>query len=168
MTPEQAKFLFDTLMPTAMAEAKTTRRVVAAMPEDQLDYRPSEKCMTARELAKHLLTARVFFLNGIATGEFSGDAAKTEASTAADLVAWFDQAHAAVVEKLNQRTPEQLAQDLTFYTWTNPAVMYLNFCLLHESHHRGQLAAYLRPMGGKVPSIYGGSADEPMQAPAKA
>ena len=28
-------------------------------------------------------------------------------------------------------------------------------------HHRGQLSAYLRPMGGKVPSIYGPSADDP-------
>jgi len=28
-------------------------------------------------------------------------------------------------------------------------------------HHRGQLSSYLRPMGGKVPSIYGPSADDP-------
>jgi uncharacterized damage-inducible protein DinB len=27
-------------------------------------------------------------------------------------------------------------------------------------HHRGQLSVYLRPMGGKVPSIYGPSGDE--------
>ncbi len=27
-------------------------------------------------------------------------------------------------------------------------------------HHRGQLSTYLRPMGGKVPSIYGPSGDE--------
>ena len=26
-------------------------------------------------------------------------------------------------------------------------------------HHRGQLSTYLRPMGGKVPSMYGPSAD---------
>jgi uncharacterized damage-inducible protein DinB len=26
-------------------------------------------------------------------------------------------------------------------------------------HHRGQLSTYLRPMGGKVPAIYGPSAD---------
>jgi len=28
-------------------------------------------------------------------------------------------------------------------------------------HHRGQLSAYLRPMGAKVPSICGPSADDP-------
>ncbi len=29
-------------------------------------------------------------------------------------------------------------------------------------HHRGQLSTYIRPMGGKVPSIYGPSGDDPM------
>jgi uncharacterized damage-inducible protein DinB len=31
-------------------------------------------------------------------------------------------------------------------------------------HHRGQLSTYIRPMGGKVPSIYGPSGDDPMMA----
>jgi uncharacterized damage-inducible protein DinB len=44
-----------------------------------------------------------------------------------------------------------------------PAVEYLNMMNLHTAHHRGQLATYLRPMGSKVPAIYGGSADEPWQ-----
>ena len=30
---------------------------------------------------------------------------------------------------------------------------------LDAIHHRGQLSTYIRPMGGKVPSIYGPSAD---------
>ena len=30
---------------------------------------------------------------------------------------------------------------------------------LDAVHHRGQLSTYIRPMGGKVPSIYGPSAD---------
>jgi uncharacterized damage-inducible protein DinB len=38
--------------------------------------------------------------------------------------------------------------------------------LSHSAHHRGQLSAYLRPMGAKVPRIYGGSADEPIEIPA--
>jgi uncharacterized damage-inducible protein DinB len=40
-----------------------------------------------------------------------------------------------------------------------PAVTYLNFLLHHSIHHRGQLSMYLRPMGAKVPSIYGESYD---------
>ncbi|HEU0053964.1 MAG TPA: DinB family protein, partial [Longimicrobium sp.] len=34
--------------------------------------------------------------------------------------------------------------------------------LLHDQiHHRGQFSIYLRIAGGKVPSIYGPTADEP-------
>jgi uncharacterized damage-inducible protein DinB len=35
------------------------------------------------------------------------------------------------------------------------------FMLFDQIHHRGQLAVYVRMAGGKVPSIYGPSADEP-------
>jgi uncharacterized damage-inducible protein DinB len=47
-----------------------------------------------------------------------------------------------------------------------PAASLLIFANNHGIHHRGQLAAYLRAMGSTVPSIYGGSADEPMTASA--
>jgi uncharacterized damage-inducible protein DinB len=34
--------------------------------------------------------------------------------------------------------------------------------MLHDQiHHRGQFSVYLRMVGGKVPSIYGPSGDEP-------
>jgi uncharacterized damage-inducible protein DinB len=40
-----------------------------------------------------------------------------------------------------------------------PAVQFIGFANNHSIHHRGQLAAYLRAMGSKVPNIYGPSAD---------
>jgi uncharacterized damage-inducible protein DinB len=43
-----------------------------------------------------------------------------------------------------------------------PAASLLGFANNHSTHHRGQLAAYLRAMGSKVPAIYGASADQPM------
>ena len=42
-----------------------------------------------------------------------------------------------------------------------PAGEFLWMLFFDAIHHRGQLAAYLRPMGGKVPSIYGPSARQP-------
>jgi uncharacterized damage-inducible protein DinB len=41
----------------------------------------------------------------------------------------------------------------------DPIGPFLWAMLFDEIHHRGQLMAYLRPMGGKVPAIYGPSAD---------
>jgi uncharacterized damage-inducible protein DinB len=49
-----------------------------------------------------------------------------------------------------------------------PNVMYLGFMTNHSVHHRGQLSTYLRAMNAHVPSIYGGSADEPFEMPATA
>ena len=37
--------------------------------------------------------------------------------------------------------------------------------LLDHVHHRGQFTIYSRIAGGKVPQIYGPSADEPWQPP---
>jgi uncharacterized damage-inducible protein DinB len=41
-----------------------------------------------------------------------------------------------------------------------PTVEFLWDFMFDAIHHRGQLSAYLRPMGAKVPSIYGPSADD--------
>jgi uncharacterized damage-inducible protein DinB len=40
-----------------------------------------------------------------------------------------------------------------------PAFLFLQLGLVHTIHHRGQLSTYLRPMGSKVPAIYGESYD---------
>jgi uncharacterized damage-inducible protein DinB len=44
-----------------------------------------------------------------------------------------------------------------------PSVIFMFFCNNHMIHHRGQLSAFLRPAGGKVPAIYGESFDEKFQ-----
>ena len=51
---------------------------------------------------------------------------------------------------------------------TLPVVIYVGWWANHIIHHRGQLSTYLRAMNAHVPSIYGGSADEPFGAAATA
>ncbi len=65
------------------------------------------------------------------------------------------------IEKLSAFTPEEAARILNFYDFIQtPAAGIVSFAMGHSVHHRGQLSSYIRPMGGKVPSIYGPSADE--------
>jgi uncharacterized damage-inducible protein DinB len=45
-----------------------------------------------------------------------------------------------------------------------PRAQFVVFASNHSIHHRGQLAAYLRAMGSKVPNIYGPSADAEVTA----
>jgi uncharacterized damage-inducible protein DinB len=62
-----------------------------------------------------------------------------------------------------------LAKVVEFFGVMNlPNVLYLGFWNSHSIHHRGQLSTYLRAMNAHVPSIYGGSADEPFVMPAGA
>ena len=64
------------------------------------------------------------------------------------------------MQRLENTTPDQLVKTVDFRGRLQlPAVMYLQMMLHHSVHHRGQLSAYLRPMGGKVPAIYGESFD---------
>lgn len=49
MTPEQAKLLAEVFVNQLEDEFKTTKRVLAAVPEDRLDYKLGEKGRTARE-----------------------------------------------------------------------------------------------------------------------
>jgi len=55
--------------------------------------------------------------------------------------------------------PTQFAVDgRVFYETSMGHMCWLG--LLDVIHHRGQLTVYIRPMGGKVPAIYGPSADD--------
>jgi len=162
MTPETAKGLLDFLLPQIEQEFATTRKVLAAVPADTCAYKPSEKCMTAIELANHIATSEAFFLQGVVNGAF--DWKQTEFKTPAEVLAFCDQTIPPLFAQVAALPAEKLAQTISFAIFTEPAVGYLNLHLKHTIHHRGQLSAYLRPMGAKVPSIYGPSADEPVQA----
>ena len=166
MTPEQAKTILDFLMPTLHTEVKTTAKVIAAAPADQEEYKPSERCMSALSLAWHIASADVWFLNSIVDGKFdtSGGGKPETIKTIADVSSWYEANIGPAMARLAGLSLEGLSAPISFFGMMElPAVAYLNFSLLHTAHHRGQLSSYLRPMGGKVPSIYGGSADEPMK-----
>jgi len=162
MTPETARGLLDFLLPQLEQEFATTRNVLAAIPAENCAYKPSERCMSAIELANHIAASESFFLNGVINGAF--DWKEMEFKTPADVLAFCDKTVPALIKQVGGLPADKLAKVIEFHTWTQPAVVYLNLHMKHTVHHRGQLSAYLRPMGAKVPSIYGPSADEPLQA----
>lgn len=171
MTSEQAVFLRDFLLQGIEGEFATTKRVLAAVTDEHSDYRPDPKSRTARELAWHIVVTEVMFFNDIARGSFEGSMEEPANPTknTAELVAYYETNFKAGVEKIKQLTPEQLAATIPFFGVMNfPAVQYLTFLHNHSVHHRGQLSAYLRAMGSKVPAIYGPSGDEMWEMPASA
>jgi uncharacterized damage-inducible protein DinB len=172
ITPEFAATYREMMLGGLANESQITRKILAAIPEDCRDYRPDPHARSAWELAWHMANTDVQFLDGIAERNFGMETPEESAKpkTVAELVSWYDNNIARGTERVRQLTPEQLTQPVNFMGAFNfPAVMYLGFLNNHSIHHRGALATYLRPMGSKCPSIYGGSYDEPLQSmPAKA
>ena len=165
MTNEAAKSLGEFLVAQLQQEYPTTRKVLAAVPAETSNYKPSDKCMSGLDLATHIAAAEAFFIKGVIDGAFNWQ--QPDLKSPAEVVAWYDEKVPALLAKVGELSGEQLAQPIKFASWTQPAVTYLALCLKHGIHHRGQLSAYLRPMGAKVPSIYGPTADEPRQAAAQ-
>jgi len=166
LTPEMAAGFCQVMLDGVTRELETTKKVLAAIPDAKAQYRPDPHARTAWELAWHLANTDVQFLDGIGDLKFTMETPNEndKPKTVAELVDWYDKNFKRAAGKVRALTPEQLATPIDFMGIFNfPAVSYLGFLNNHSIHHRGQLATYLRPMGVKCPSIYGGSYDEPFQ-----
>ena len=169
LTPEFASGVRDMMLDGVTRELETTKKVLAAIPDAKAQYRPDPNGRTAWELAWHLANTDVQFLDGIADLKFNMETPDDshKPKTVAELVEWYDTNFKRATDRVRAMTPEQLATPVDFFgVFSFPAVSYLGFLNNHSIHHRGQLSTYLRPMGAKCPSIYGGSYDEPWQSAA--
>ncbi|MGV8040829.1 MAG: DinB family protein [Thermoanaerobaculaceae bacterium] len=165
MTPEFAAGLREAYCSGFEFEVPVTRNVIAAILESGKEYRPDPKSRTAFELAHHIVTSEIQMLDEIADGVFSmEEKVKERPATVAGLLELYDRELPRALGRVKALPPADLAKVVDFYgAFQLPNVAYISFVSMHTVHHRGQLSAYLRPMGSKVPSIYGGSADEPWQ-----
>jgi uncharacterized damage-inducible protein DinB len=145
-------------------------RVFKALAPDRLDYRPHPRSRSAGELVSLLVFAqrscielcksRKSLYSGLRWHEPAGFGALPE------MIAAYERDHEAFASQLNS---------LDDYAWNHPAWLLegtkeillkdtvgglLWIALFDFIHHRGQLTTYIRPMGGKVPSIYGPSGDD--------
>jgi uncharacterized damage-inducible protein DinB len=139
-------------------------RVLRALPADKLDYKPHERSASAGDLAWQL-SEELRVLAGVTeSGDINWESGSRPA-TLDEIVAAYE-ANSDSVRKLVSSMPDS--------RWDGPgrflfggheawkasiSSVFWGF-LLDAIHHRGQLSAYIRPMGGKVPSIYGPSADD--------
>jgi uncharacterized damage-inducible protein DinB len=151
-------------------EYPATLEVCQALPADRLDYRPHSASRAAGELVALLVSLERSCVDLCETGRGSYNAAlrfhpSLGSAALQEMIAAYGQHHHALADKLNR---------LDDATWNRPAWLtrgdqeiilrdsvggLLWIALFDAIHHRGQLSTYIRPMGGKVPSIYGPSAD---------
>jgi uncharacterized damage-inducible protein DinB len=168
MTPVQARTVADFLVSTIESEIPITVGVFGAVPADRLDYSPDTKSKTALALVRHIALEDEWLLNGVADGHFVSWVDQSDACglmTPADAVAAYQQRIPAALARVKALPDADLLREVDMLGAVKaPAVVFLSIALRHSCHHRGQLTSYLRAMGGKVPNVYGPSADTVVEA----
>jgi len=145
-------------------EAKATRKVIARIPEDRCDYRADPKARTAREIAWLIVREEAALVDGLEKGAFEWTEAPSPAKVS-EIVTQYDRQHDTLTRRLQAIPGPRWEEKLPFMTNGQEVMREIGYemawgFLLDQIHHRAQLSTYLRPMGAKVPAIYGPSADE--------
>lgn len=145
-------------------EGPATRRVISRIPEDRSDYKPEPKSRNAREIAWLLVREEASLVDGLEKGAFDWVEVPCPAKVS-QIVAEYEKQHDALTKRLKAIPAAKWEAKMPFLFDGQEVMRETGYdmawgFLLDQIHHRGQLSTYLRPMGAKVPAIYGPSADE--------
>jgi uncharacterized damage-inducible protein DinB len=151
----------DGLVKLAKKEFRTTLKVLNAFPKEMKEYRPHERSSDVMQLIStfvfELYLIRMYlFGNKIDRSVFQ--TYKPESIDA--VIKDFEKESQAVIDELEQLPEANWSQDVKFAGHAFPADEFALMMICDQIHHRGQLSVYVRMAGGKVPSIYGPSADD--------
>ncbi len=152
------------------AEHATTMRVLRAYPTDKLDLQPHPKSKTARELAWVFVMERGLgthlWNDAFRDGMPAGQAPPPVPESWDEILEALEKAHREFADLVRGTPDEKLYETVRFFvapkTLGDHRRIDVAWMLLNDQiHHRGQFSVYLRMADGKVPSIYGPTADEP-------
>ncbi|MHB1921421.1 MAG: DinB family protein [Chitinophagaceae bacterium] len=150
-------------------EAKTTRKMLERIPDDQFLWKPHEKSMTIQRLATHIAELPTWIPMVVDTSELDFDQSGYQPKligNKADLMKLFEQSLDQGREALKRVRESQLEESWTlrkgkqiFSTKSKAEVLRMSYCQI--VHHRAQLGVYLRLLDIPIPGSYGPSADDP-------
>jgi len=143
-------------------ENKLTRNILKAIPPDKLDYRPHERSPSTGITAWTIV--RGLYVRVDMASQCTSDVMPNAHPDLAEILQRFEETsrrHVAQLESFPGELWTRIGQlrvgARIALEWPAGDIIWLFH--FDEIHHRGQLSTYLRPMGAKVPSIYGASGD---------
>lgn len=149
------------LLSLLQKEFTTTIKVMHAFPGEKLDFTPHERSSTAKLLMSTFIF-EMYLLSSYVLGE-QIDNSKFKTYDPQDLktlISDFEKETTAVIKGIESLSDADLLKSIEFGGRTFVANQFVLMMLHDQIHHRGQLSVYVRMAGGKVPSIYGPSADD--------
>ena len=148
----------DSFLPYWESVRDRTRRVIARVPEGDLEWSPGGGAFTFGDIVRHLAAIERWMYAETVLGRpsrYPGHGRELADGIDA-VVAYMEQLHAESVELFATLTPERLAGRCETPAGTTITVSkWLRAMVEHEAHHRGQLYLMLRLRGVETPPIYG-------------
>jgi uncharacterized damage-inducible protein DinB len=147
-------------------------RVIASLPADQLDSHPIPNMRTPKELVVHLYDV-IFkaMAEGVVRGEVLADEGAEKRIAASlktrdDLLKFARDNWNAADKAVATVTDQHLAADVKT-PWGMSFKGAICFGIVNDEffHHRGQLFAYLRALGGQPPMMWDFEHNEPAFQP---
>lgn len=141
-------------------EFPVTINVIKAIPSDKADFKPHERSQTAKEIIQTMISEIKGIVNVLRGDEKVFN--HIEVSSLEEAINLYEKEYTNSIQFVKNVSDVDLEKPLDgmmgkFFSRRMDCVwMFLNDSI----HHRGQLSVYIRMAGGKVPSIYGPSADE--------
>jgi uncharacterized damage-inducible protein DinB len=151
-------------------EVSNTRRLLQAVPEKDLGYKPAETSWTMGELAQHIATIYYWYVGTFNQDVYDITADHLERGDVNDIKATLALFESNVEKARNAL--QSLTEDKLQVNWTMKAgdavvlgpmprgVVARGFLFNHLYHHRGEMIVYLRATGNKVPGLYGPTYEE--------
>ena len=147
-------------------EYPTFVKVLRAVPPDKMDYRPDPVTRSAAELVWLQVEEKQCWPELLETGRIDWKPT-APARSLEEMIRAYEKAHSELASALervddvtwNEKRTQFVMDGRVLFEVPLGEMFWLG--LFDAIHHRGQLSVYLRPMGGRVPSIYGPSADDP-------
>jgi uncharacterized damage-inducible protein DinB len=154
------------LIDSLTREHAKTLKVLRALPPGQAEFRPHPRSQSARELAWTFVMEQLLIVKALNDQLSLGGGYPAVPSDFQAIVGQFERDFQGLVEQIKKTPEAKLVSTVQFPVgpgqmgdWSKTAFAW--FMLSDQIHHRGQLSVYVRMAGGKVPAIYGPSADEP-------
>jgi uncharacterized damage-inducible protein DinB len=145
-------------------EAKTTKKVFARIP-DKHDYKPDAMSRTAQQIAWQIYCEESMIMGMLETLKVEAWKPLPMPDSMAEITEMYSKQSDDIVDRLKKLPETKWNGSLDFFGKQRSASEMAWSFLFDIVHHRGQITTYLRPMGSKVPQIYGPSGDEPNMAP---
>lgn len=155
-------------------EVISTRKLLQAVPDKDLGYRPSEISWTMGELAQHIATIYYWYAGVFHDEVYDMAADRLERGSPDDLDATLELFESNVDiarSALMAAEEEDLLQNWTMKVGDRivlgpvpRGIVARGFLFNHIYHHRGEMIVYLRATGNKVPGLYGPVYEESRQS----